>query len=77
MPPAVARRDGRAGQGLFLLPVPQANPGEPADGLETVWWGLLERVARAALAASAHGPVADVEAESFGGLGRQQAVVWH
>lgn len=65
------------GQGLFLLPGPAVGDAEPVGAVEALWWGLVERVALEARAASRHGPIAYVEAEFFGGVGQQASVVWH
>jgi hypothetical protein len=64
------------GQGLLLLPGPVVGEDEPVGVVEAVWWGLVERVAVDARAASRLGPIAYVEAEFFGGVGEQASVVW-
>ncbi len=77
---AVSRLGGvpvAVGQGLVLLPGPVVDGEEPVGHVKPLWWGLVERVATEARAASAHEPVAYVEAEFFGGVGEQAAVVWH
>ena len=65
------------GQGMWLLPGPAVGDDEPVGAVESVWWGLVERVADQARASSRLGPIAYVEAEFFGGVGEQAAVVWH
>lgn len=66
-------------RGLALVPKPDADhdhfddPDEEPPGL---WW-LPDGLDVDASARSHAGPVAYVEAEYFGGMGEQRAVVWH
>jgi len=52
-------------------------PAASEAAVDPLWLSLLPRVADAALTTSRVGPVAYVEAEFFGGIGQQSAVVWH
>ncbi|MFD5910672.1 hypothetical protein ACFWHL_18350 [Streptomyces massasporeus] len=74
-----AARLASIGQGLSLMPMTDALCAAVADGGGGGTWGFrrfpggFEKV----LAGwSAGGPVAYVEAEYFGGVGEQRAVVW-
>ena len=58
------------------MPGPAVGDDEPVGAVEPTWWGLIGRVATQARAVSGLGPVAYVEAEFFGGVGEQAAVVW-
>jgi hypothetical protein len=67
------------GQGLSLLPMTDelfdsvtVAGGARVDG----FWKLPPGFERALAACSAHGPVAYLEAEYFGGAGEQNAQVW-
>lgn len=68
-------------QGLELVPLRRRGPGgigkptRPSSFGPSVWW-LTADAEEAAAHAAAHGPVAYVEAEYFGGVGEQHAVLW-
>jgi hypothetical protein len=68
-------------QGLELVPVRRPRRGEngkptvPSSLGSALWW-LTADAEDAALRAAAHGPVAYAEAEYFGGVGEQRAVLW-
>lgn len=64
------------GQGLRLLYADPLDGDEPVGDVSPVWSFLLERIEKAALSASALGPVAYVEGDYSGGHGWQSAVVW-
>ncbi|MGW6057630.1 hypothetical protein [Streptomyces sp. NPDC055189] len=67
------------GQGLSLMPMTDALFDSVADGRASDalgFWRLPEGFARTLASWSTAGPVAYVEAEYFGGMGEQQAVVW-
>jgi hypothetical protein len=68
-------------QGLQLVPLTRPRAGEdsgpaaPSSFGDTLWW-LTADAEEAAARAARQGPVAYAEAEYFGGVGEQRAVVW-
>jgi hypothetical protein len=74
-----AARMASLGQGLSLMPMTDALFDSIADGSDTGalgFWRLPGGFDRTLADWSTAGPVAYVEAEYFGGVGEQQAVVW-
>ncbi|WP_328435858.1 hypothetical protein [Streptomyces sp. NBC_00425] len=74
-----AARLASLGQGLSLLPMTDALFDSLSEGVDTGalgFWRLPGGFAKTLADWSTAGPVAYVEAEYFGGVGEQQAVVW-
>ncbi|MEV6752844.1 hypothetical protein [Streptomyces sp. NPDC051214] len=80
-----AARLAPIGQGLSLLPMTEAlldsvadgdGDGDGGDDGVLGFWRLSDRFAKTLADWSTAGPVAYVEAEYFGGVGEQTAVVW-
>ncbi|CAM5269713.1 hypothetical protein SALBM311S_12524 [Streptomyces alboniger] len=77
--PLSAARMASLGQGLSLMPMTDALFDSVAEGSDTGalgFWRLPGGFDRTLADWSTAGPVAYVEAEYFGGVGEQQAVVW-
>ncbi|MCI3277408.1 hypothetical protein [Streptomyces cylindrosporus] len=75
-----AARLASIGQGLSLMPMTEALFDSVADGSAVGllgFQGLPGGFEKILAAWSAGGPVAYVEAEYFGGVGEQRAVVWN
>ncbi|MFF1295862.1 MULTISPECIES: hypothetical protein [unclassified Streptomyces] len=74
-----AARTASLGQGLALMPLTHAlfeSVAHGGGGGALGFSRLPEPLAKTVAAWSAGGPVAYVEAEYFGGVGEQRAVVW-
>ena len=64
------------GQGLQLVPLLPAGSARPPSSFGPDLWQLTREAEELAGDAARHGSVAYVEAEYFGGVGEQHAVVW-